>query len=414
MRNPAILTLIVLFAASAGAQYHTAGYASVTWSSGGPFALKTDMNGKVTSIKIGSTSRYQCEMGDNNKLVLIPDSTSSAIWQLDPVLMAITGTLVSSSAFNTSIYGMNYDHNGDLFVATRSSLFRVSPAGAVTTAGPIPSTSHMGEDVLTGELFISSSTLYRLDRNTLALTTLGTGFSGRYGDLLQNPLTGDIFVPTCCGWSGLSLHVLKAGSSVASIYLASNDLAGAYGPNLDRISAANPRLVTGSHVYLSQYPNSGGMWYIDLTTGVPQNLAKWQLATIADTTILESRNLHSVRTATGMYDVRINIPSDGGKSYLLGFSFTGVVPALPLPDGRRLPLVVDNLTFLTVNNLSAPYFTGTVGILDPFGMAPAKVNVSSFYNLLKGMKLWMVAVTLDPKAPIGIATITDPKVLKFD
>ena len=119
-------------------------------------------------------------------------------------------------------------------------------------------------------------------------------------------------------------------------------------------------------------------------------------------------------TATGMYDVRINIPSDGGNSYILGFSFTGVVPALPLPDGRRLPLVVDNLTFLTVNNLSAPYFTGTVGTLDAFGMAQAKVNVSAFYNLLKGMKLWMVVVTLDPKAPLGLATISDPKVLKFD
>jgi len=51
-------------------------------------------------------------------------------------------------------------------------------------------------------------------RYRLTLEYNGTGFSGRYGDLVQNPLTGDIFVPTCCGWSttGQSLHVLNAVS----------------------------------------------------------------------------------------------------------------------------------------------------------------------------------------------------------
>ena len=56
----------------------------------------------------------------------------------------------------------------------------------------------------------------------------------------------------------------------------------------------------------------------------------------------------------------------------------------------------------------------TVGGLDPFGRATAKIDVSTLYPAIRGNVIWMVAVTLDPRAPLGVATISDPLVLKFD
>jgi len=414
MRAFSVLVALLLPVGVAGAQYHTADYFSVTWAG---VALKSTQTGGVTSMALGTTDHYQCEVDLTNRFVLVLDSTSKSVWRIDPLLMAVTGTLASDPAWSSTAFGLEFDQNGDLWIGQSSRIMKLSPGGVVTTVSGNQGVSHMTFDLDTSDLlFARSGVVQSMDRNGANLTTLGTGFSTRYGDMVKNPITGDVFVPTCCGWlsPGKSLHVLRAGTSVASIYLASNDLAGAYGPNMDRVSAANPRLVTGSHVYAAQYPNSGGMWWIDLGTKQITRINKFQLKTIADSTILESRNVQTVRSAAGRFTIGLNVPTDAGKGYVLGLSLTGYKPMFPLPDGRRIPLVVDPLTVLSLQGALAPFVTGTVGQLDAFGKATARMDVSSLINVIKGLKVWMVLATLDAKAPLGISTICDPKLLVLE
>jgi len=414
MRAFSLLVALPILVGVAGAQYHTADYFSVTWAG---VALKSTQTGGMTSMALGTASHYQCEVDLNNKLVLVLDSTSQSIWQVDPFVMAVTGTLASNPVWTTTAYGLEFDQNGDLWIGESGRITKLSPGGAVTTVTASLGVSHMTFDIDTSNLlFARSGAVQSMDRNGANVTTLGTGFSTRYGDMVKDPMTGDVFVPTCCGWlsPGQSLQVLKAGTSVASIYLASNDLAGAYGPNLDRVSAANPRLVTGSHVYAASYPNSGGMWWIDLATAKISRINKFQLKTISDSTILECRNVQTVRSAAGKFDVRLNVPTDGGDNYVLALSMTGYRPMFPLPDGRRVPLVVDHLTVASLQGWLAPYVTGTVGKLDAFGLATAKIDVSSLIQVIKGLRIWMVLATLDPKAPLGISIVCDPKLLVLE
>lgn len=415
MRAVLLSVAWIAVASIAAAQPHTGGTFSVTWAANGvSYGVNTDASGSFTTMAVGSTSRYQCEMFADNQLVLVPDTTSSSILLVDPNQMAILTTFATDPALGTVARGLNYDHNGDLWLCTTSDLYRIAPTGAVTSVASIGG-SHMGMDPLTGDLILlQGSSLVSLERSSLTTTTLGSGFNGRYGDLVRDPLSGDIFVPTCCGWSGYSLHVLRNGTSASSIYLADTGLAGAYGPQLDRVSAANRRIITGSHVWLTSYPNSGGMWTIDMATGMPSKLSTFNTVTIADSTILGSRNLHTTRTAPGKYTVAIDLPVNGGLSYVLAASFSGPTPASPLPDGRRIPLVFDSLTKLTVSGLSAPYVTNTVGVLNAFGRATATIDLGPLTNALRGSAIWLCVVTFDPAAPLGLSIITDPHIVKFD
>lgn len=412
MRKLLVPLVIALAAIGAQTQHHTAGYFSVTWAG---LMLKTDALGTVTSAAMPTnSSHYQCEMGLGNQYVLVADASMNAIWQIDPATVSVIGTLATPNIGGT-VYGMNFDHNGDLYLAYGTTLIKVDPRGNSTTITSPQRISHMGIDPWTGDLIINNgSALYTMDRNGTNAVQIGTGFSSRYGDLVKDPVSGDIYVPTCCGWSGQSMHVLQNGSSVATVALASNDLAGAYGPNLDRLSDPQPRLITGSHVFASQYPNSGGMWAVDLQTMMPTRLANFQTRTIADSTILYSRNVQPVRTAPGKYQVLLNFDAEGLRNYVVGMSFNGITPMTTLPDQRRVPLVFDDLTVLTTNGLAAPFVTNTVGQLDALGTASALIDVSSIYAAVQGVRIWIIAITLENSAPLGIGTISDPAILVFD
>jgi hypothetical protein len=415
------LTAGLLMGCLVGAQYHSGGYFGVTWgASSVAYGVKSDLKGKVTTMQLGTISHYDCEMAADNKLILVSDSTSGAIWTIDPFTMTITGTLFTDPALKTTAYGLQYDHNGDLYVFSSSRLFRIQiPGGLTTVTSGSFSLGNATVDTYTGEILIaagvSNGVLMRIERQTGSTRTLGTGFATRYGDAALDPLTGDVYVSTCCGTStvGRSLDVLRAGKSVSSIYLASTSLLGAYGPHMDRASAASPRIVTGCF-RSSSSAASGGIWYIDLKSTGLQKVASFSTTTVANVLFLEGRNIQSTRTGPGQYTVNLSLPPDASRPYVMGVGITGVVPALPLPDGRRIPLVLDDLALLSIQGLLAPIVTGTVGALDPFGKATARIDVSRFYPGIRGLVMWMVAATFDPNAPLGVSTITDPHVLKVD
>ena len=403
------------------AQYHRSGYFAVTQRDKFfSFGLRIDALGNVTTMQLGYEHHNVCEVAADNRTVLVCDPAAQAIWQIDPSAMAVVGTLFSDPALGTTVYGMKYDHNGDLYVLTGGSLLRIGPAALSTVATGSLSFGNATIDVDTAELLVAigltGGTLQRFDRQTGASTTLATGFSTRYGDAAQDPRTGDVYVPTCCGVNSSplrSLDVRRAGTSVSTIYLASNTLAGAYGVQFDRASAATPRIVTGC-VRNILAPASGGVWFIDVASAVPQQHAPFPTATVTDVSFLEGRNLHSTRTATGRYRVDLSVPTDAGFNYVLAVGHTGVRPGVALPDGRRLPLNPDGLTMLATANGLAPFVTNTVGALDASGRATATIDVGGLYPSIRGMLVWLCVVTLDPRSPLGIATISDPFVLKMD
>ncbi len=419
-----LLLSLVLAAAvhcPTGAQYHNAGYFGVTWSSGGKaYALKSDMLGKVTTMQLGTVSHYACEVAGDNKLVLVSDSTSGSIWKIDPTIMSVTGTLFTDTALKTHANGLEYDHNGDLYVFTSSSLFRVDTTNRLTTVTTGSFTlGNATIDIDTAELLIATGltngSLLRINRHSGVITTLASGFNTRYGDSAQDVLTGDLYVPTCCGTSTNfhSLSVLRAGQAKSTIYINSQTYVGGYGVQPDRASAAKPRLVSGCF-RSSLAAVSGGIWHVDIASASPSKVASFNTTTVADVSILEGRNIHGNRTAPAKYDINISFPAESSHPYVVGLGYTGVRPALPLPDSRRIPLILDDLTVLSIRNQLSPFATNTVGILDAFGKARVKIDLSSLYPAIRGLVLWMVVVTLDARAPLGLATISDPFVLKVD
>jgi hypothetical protein len=52
--------------------------------------------------------------------------------------------------------------------------------------------------------------------------------------------------------------------------------------------------------------------------------------------------------------------------------------------------------------------TGNHGYLSPAGEGVARLNLNPLGRAIRGIRLWAVAVVIDPGAPFGIATISKP------
>ena len=102
------------------------------------------------------------------------------------------------------------------------------------------------------------------------------------------------------------------------------------------------------------------------------------------------------------------------RPYLLAFGMSGVRPGMPLPDGRNIPMRMDDLAFLSLTGRLAPFITNNIGTLDNTGLGVARVDVSAFGKALNGVRLWLCAIVLDPYAPFHIGVISDPKCLVLE
>jgi len=105
------------------------------------------------------------------------------------------------------------------------------------------------------------------------------------------------------------------------------------------------------------------------------------------------------------YPLDLTAYADGGKIYILGMSFTGLRPALPI-DRRFVPLAADNLFFLTIGNALPMIFTNFTGTLSAAGTARATLNIPNVPALVN-IKLYAAYVTL-PGGPAGVNTISNP------
>ncbi len=106
--------------------------------------------------------------------------------------------------------------------------------------------------------------------------------------------------------------------------------------------------------------------------------------------------------------LEIDFPGEGGRPYYAVFSATGLRPAPMLADGRFVPIAIDGLSFASLTGGLPGILGGTVGRLDPTGHATATLDWSAFGSALSGMRLWTVAVVIDPAASAAVAHISEP------
>ena len=203
------------------------------------------------------------------------------------------------------------------------------------------------------------------------------------------------------------------GTSLATVWLSSaSPPVGVYSLKADRSSAATQRLVLGGFG-ASATRGDGGFFLIDVASKSINRLNTMTVS-LYETEILYRRNVHSNATGKGTWDVGIRIPEDGARSYVLAVSSSGVRPGITFPDGRVASLNADVLTYVCLTTGLAPFLTNTAGTLNAQGMATAKLDLSAIGPAANGVLLYFEALTLDPAAPLGIKTITDPHVIKVE
>ena len=125
--------------------------------------------------------------------------------------------------------------------------------------------------------------------------------------------------------------------------------------------------------------------------------------------------MQTLKAGPSRWDILISCPRSAGYPYALAAGLSGVRPGIHLADGRRINLVADALTSLTLRNrLPGIFHPGTL-MLDANGEARGLIDLSS----LKpppggfGIPLWIALAVLDPKAPTGIKYLPDTYVMRI-
>jgi hypothetical protein len=394
----------LLIGVGLSAQTHNQGYIAGSHSG---VLLTVDPQGSTKASRIGTGTLYGLTMDVDNRQVVVchhPDE----ILQVDPRNGAVLGTLWKGPPL-LAVRDVAIDHHGDYYItdAAQNGVLRLTRDGRMLTVrlDSFRMDSPFGGltvDVHTGDLLLLDvaydDALLRLSRDGQRLETVGTAFDGQYG-FAQHLPSGEIYAGAGGGASG-SIQRLRPYRNLAEFFALYPQTA-MYALKADRSSALNQRLVgTGAN-------RMGGIWFIDMVTAQAQSFTLFGQSAF-EIDFLYGRNLQTVRTAPDQWEVRISFPEAPAKGYLLLASLQGPGPAWMTPDGRALNLGPDSLFFLTLQGEISPCLTGNHGVLNMRGEARAHLDFRSLMSRLNGLRLWMVALALDPAAPAGIQTISDP------
>lgn len=387
----------------------------------------------VSSAAAGLNNTHGVCMDNNNRLLVATDlswnNSAPSIHVIDPTTGTNLGTLATFQPGDW-LRDITVGQNGNYYVneTTRDSVFRVDPLGNITTVVVLGNNPWGGIeiDIDSGDLIVQSGAtpdpLQLVARDGSFVTTIATSLDSRWG-LAQDIPTGDIFSGS--GDTPLRVYQVPFRQSAPNLIqmstLANGGPGSTYSMRSDRSSPLFRQVIVGSCWTLC--PNLiGGLYTMDVSgltpviTGVISTVVTGQ-SDFYDVELLYRRNVHSNQTARGRWDIGLKIPEDANKPYVLAVSATGVrgrgVAMFP-QSARTAWLVGDAVTFLGLRSGLAPFLVNDKGVLDGNGEAIAKLDMSLFGPSANGIKLWFLAVTLDPSAPDGIATITDPHVINLE
>lgn len=470
-----ILVLAAVLAGGVAAQaryYHAPQYILGGYSTTSSFYwtglwLADPQKQTVTSLT-ANLLLYRClsaQMDVNNRDILLGlqgtiSSTyspylRSGLYRFDPVLQQVTTILANTmTLYNVQHVHVNQDGNYVFtcqqrrLVGTRIvydwNLFQVDQSGNLTT---LLSTARIGGsgwfyevgvDMDTGNYLLNAYVAAKnlryavlevaLDGSSWSTFGGGGAFSsygwyGYYESMEQNLDTGAIQ-----GQTYSYLYELKRGAASRTT-LYKLGYPGAfimgYTSKFDTQSAPRKRLVATGYEYKMKnntlyYPPA--VFYIDMkppyvvtalnvdprqTTG-----RRYHYSYVFD--FYRGRHLQTVKAAPGKWQILLSCPRFPGKPYVLAVGAGGYRPGLGLPDGRRIHLNLDTVALLAAQRLLWPYFDPGPGVLDAQGTALGMLDVARLkVPLPLGVPVWIAAVVLDPQAPLGVAYIPDPIVLRL-
>lgn len=394
----------------------------------------------------GSYSRFA--MDGNNRDVIVgvdpnPNSASitAGLYRFDPTTSA-TRTIVSFPPQPSVFRGVSHptiDHNGDyIFVMNRYATFtfdtfimKADASGAVTTLLASPSlttlrgpvfSSRLTRDIDTGNILLAvtesglqvpttiNSPVLSIDTETGTIATWATttGYAGWKGgfSLPQNHRTGRI--EAAYGNYILWQYPGSGGRVITTLLPPPHYINGA--GDFDLQTAPTPRLVYYSQTRFATGPQTF-LSFVDPLAGTVTSTAAAN-PRIAGFGFDFYRGRHTQTVAIGArrWLVSLSAPRYPGYQYAVAASLSGVRPGIALADGRRINLVADAVTALTLSNALPTFWNPGPGTLDANGGASATLDLSTVGRL--GIPLWIAWAVLDPNAPAGIAYLPDTYVMR--
>ena len=98
---------------------------------------------------------------------------------------------------------------------------------------------------------------------------------------------------------------------------------------------------------------------------------------------MDAATVSAASGGTVQFDLIAGSPH-GGQGYVLLGSTSGTSPGTTL-QSQLLPLNFDSYTLLTISQANLFPFTGTAGVLDPFGRATASITLPPGFAALAGL-----------------------------
>jgi len=420
-----VLLVILLAATVVPGQPHGHGWIFTAAQSApapalGRIAPQGTMSTLVTQSVLGGTTRAvggAMSAGNSHHLVAI---TSTAVHQ-SLLIVDGTGKIIrtltvsplppSQGGYVTDVV---MDQDGDFIVlegpggGQSMALYRLDQQLNLTTlhsGSPLIRPAALTVDIDTGDFMVlDPGRLYRVKPDGSSITTVGLFRVPVLGQVTQDIATGDFFAGSNLAQEPGAVIVRMTAGGTASTFLGAG-FGSCTAVAADRASAPASRLA------FAVPGGNAGVYFVDVASRAITTLLKGPNLGYTHLWPDRGNNLSTTRmTGKLTWTLALDFPGDGGLAYAVGLSVTGVRPVLPLPDGRRIPLVLDALTPLSLSGRLAPIFTGHAGRLDPAGAATATLNSLPAFQ---GLRLWAIALTLDPQAPLGIRTISDPVVLNL-
>jgi hypothetical protein len=418
MRTYLILVLLLLLGLSVGA---SAQYFPGPYVGAGSWIGTVTSAGAVTTIWNNPGTVYGIAMDAQNKNLICGETSLQALLSLDPTTGAYT-TILADANVLASPRGLVLDQDGNLIVASDATtgygLFKIS-GNQITT---LITTLSMGitgtfsgglvRDVDTGDYVVQvydttlGHPMYSVAADGSTFTTVHTGIpAGTPGwNFTQDVASGYYYVggKDTGGIGGYLLEVQKNGATTILATVAAD--ASAYlVPMADRASAAAPRVV-------SPYYNTN-IYYTDLATGTVTTTAiAGNFVSPRSGTIVYQRNIQTVLTAPGKWDIFVSFPTLPSKVYALVATLSGIRPGVTMPDSRRILLNPDPLTYATLVDALLPIFNDGGNLLDANGAATGSLDLTTLPPL-GGVAMHLLVVV--ESTPGVIAAVSEPFLMRL-
>jgi len=408
-----VLILLIL-AGGLPAQFHSGDLVGAG-SDGRLF--RCDAAGNFATFTVGYGPLTGWTMDYDNTSMLVTDPVARNLYLVDGSL-----SIIRVYPFPSFIpMDVAVDQNGDLLFtdalfqgirrfAFSGGIFPVAGGLSPDLFGGLVIDIDSSDLLLTrGSGVLDGNPVFQVSRNGSTVTSTRGGVTGCHG-MTQTP-DGVVYVASCAGTpaSPRLLYRLSPGAVDATPFLTTlpeTGITGITAVKADRGSAPSQRLLLAAH-------DRKGMWFLDVesTTVTRVNTLQESLYEVG---FLGSRNVGSALVAPRKWALNVSFPGEAGNGYHVVMGFSGVRPALTLPDGRRLHLVPDALTMATLSGPIPPFFTGNIGTLDSRGMAFPVIDLTTLPRAADGILVWIVAATFQAEASMGMATLSDPMVFRIE